>query len=325
MSLPLLGKVFLLMEIQLESFYHLNYTTVSLLFLSPVAGFIISTLANHTIHERFGQRGIALIGGSCHIVAYAIASIHPPFPALVVVYMLVGLGSGTKQAAWNSYVGGMQNPNELLGLLHGFYGAGATIMPSVASSLFTKRNWQWYMIYYPLLGLAALDMAFSLCTFANQGGRSYREKNEIRPREHPQQPVPSPEQRRNVFSRCFISIKRGQTALCLRQKVVFLGSAFLLSYVGSEVAIGGWMVTFLTKTRHGTAFASGIATSGFWAGLTVGRFVLGFATARLFKSVKLAVSCYLGLSIVMQLLFWLIPSFVASAVSAAFLGKFDQY
>lgn len=324
MFLPLLGKVLLLMEMQLESFYHLNYTTVSLLFISPVAGFITSTLANHSVHERFGQRGIALIGGSCHIVAYAIASIHPPFPALVIVYNLVGLGSGTKQAAWNSYVGGMQNPNELLGLLHGFYGAGATIMPSVASSLFTKRGWQWYMIYYPLLGLAALDMAFSLCTFANQGGRSYREKNEIRPREHPQQPVPSPEQRRNVFSRCFISIKRSQTALCLRQKVVFLGSAFLLSYVGSEVAIGGWMVTFLTKTRHGTTFASGIATSGFWAGLTVGRFVLGFATARLFKSVKLAVSCYLGLSIVMQLLFWLIPNFIASAISAAFLGKLDR-
>lgn len=290
------------------------------MFLSPVAGFIISTLANHTIHTRLGQRGIVLIGGTCHVVAYTAASLRPPFPALVVVYILVGLGSGTKQAAWNSYVGGMQNPNELLGLLHGFYGAGATITPSVASVLFTKHGWQWFQIYYPLVGMAAVDVLFSLSAFATQSGRTYRESNCAEPQERSEPGSPPPDHRRNESPDRLAKFRHSQTFLCLRTKVVLLSSAYLLSYVGSEVALGGWMVTFLIKVRHGTAFASGLASSGFWAGITAGRFVLGFVTMRLFRSERLAVSCYLILAMVMQLLFWLIPSFIASAVSAALLG-----
>ncbi|KAL1641682.1 hypothetical protein SLS58_005960 [Diplodia intermedia] len=298
----------------LELFYRLNHTTVSLLFLSPVAGYIIATLANHTMHVRVGQRGIALIGGSCHVLAYAIASTHPPFPALVLVYTLVGLGSGTKQAAWNSWVGGLRNPNELLGILHGFYGAGATAMPVVASVLFGKRAWPWYAIYYPFVAIAAADMVFSASVFATHDGRAYREKNGIRHGE---------EEEHHARTRgCLASVRRSQTAVCLREKVVLLGSAFLITYTGSEVALGGWMVTFLMEIRHGTAFASGLAVSGFWGGLTVGRFVLGFVTARFLNSMKLTVAFYLVCAMASQLLFWLIPSFIASAVSAAFLGFF---
>ncbi|OMP82718.1 Bypass of stop codon protein 6, partial [Diplodia seriata] len=298
--------------------YGLNHTTVSLLFLSPVAGYIIATLFNHTMHVRVGQRGIALIGGSCHVLAYAIASTHPPFPALVLVYTLVGLGSGTKQAAWNSWVGGLRNPNELLGILHGFYGAGATAMPVVASVLFGKRGWPWYAIYYPFVAIAFADMVFSATVFATHDGRAYREKNGIRHGEEEEE-----EHARRARTRgCLASVRRSQTAVCLREKVVLLGSAFLITYTGSEVALGGWMVTFLMEVRHGTAFASGLAVSGFWGGLTVGRFVLGFVTARFLDSMKLTVAFYLVCAMAMQLLFWLIPSFVASAVSAAFLGFF---
>lgn len=256
------------------------------------------------------------------MIAYAIASTHPPFPTLVLVYTLVGLGSGTKQGAWNSWVGGLQNPNELLGLLHGFYGAGATIMPIVASVLLSKRNWQWFEIYYPFVAVAATDMAFSSSVFATHDGTAYREKNGIQPEEEHTQ--------HRSMRGLFASIRRSQTVACLKEKVVLLSSAFLITYTGSEVALGGWMVTFLMEIRQGTAFASGLAVSGFWGGLTLGRFVLGFVTAKLlnrkgfFGSLKFIVSFYLVCAMVMQLLFWLIPSFVASAISAAFLGKSCQ-
>ena len=76
----------------------------------------------------------------------------------------------------------------------------------------------------------------------------------------------------------------------------------------------------MTKVRSASAFSSGITSTGFWAGMTVGRIGLSFLTARLgeFRSVLL----YLALSLALELLFWLIPSFVVSAIAVAFLGLF---
>lgn len=71
-------------------------------------------------------------------------------------------------------------------------------------------------------------------------------------------------------------------------RVSWLCAVFLLAYVGVEVALGGWIVTFMIQVRDGHAFASGMTATGFWLGLTVGRAVLGFVTPRL--GVKLGIS-----------------------------------
>jgi len=79
-------------------------------------------------------------------------------------------------------------------------------------------------------------------------------------------------------------------------------------------------VTNRMKVKHASSFQSGVSSTGFWAGMTVGRALLSFLTARLgeYKSLFL----YLGLSAVVELVFWLAPSFVVSAVAVAFLGVF---
>lgn len=71
-------------------------------------------------------------------------------------------------------------------------------------------------------------------------------------------------------------------------RVTWLCSLFLLGYVGVEVALGGWIVTFMIRVRNGGAFASGMTATGFWLGITVGRILLGFVTPRVGE--KLAIS-----------------------------------
>lgn len=73
-------------------------------------------------------------------------------------------------------------------------------------------------------------------------------------------------------------------------------------------------------TRNAEPFLAGLTVTFFWLGLTVGRISLGFVTGRIGE--KLAITIYLSLSIALQLLYWLIPNFVASAVCATFLGFF---
>lgn len=76
----------------------------------------------------------------------------------------------------------------------------------------------------------------------------------------------------------------------------------------------------MLKVRNASAYASGASVSGFWAGQALGRAVLGFVTERYGE--RVCITIYLGLCIGLQLLFWLVPKFIVSAVAVAFLGFF---
>ncbi len=131
---------------------------VSLVFLSPLGGYVGAALLNNWIHVRFGQRGVAFLGPFCHLAAYIGIALHPPYPVLVVIFIIAGFGNGIEDAAWNAWAGNMANANEVLGFLHGFYGLGAVLSPLAATTLMTKRGWMWYQFYYIMVSHnAALD------------------------------------------------------------------------------------------------------------------------------------------------------------------------
>lgn len=72
--------------------------------------------------------------------------------------------------------------------------------------------------------------------------------------------------------------------------------------------------------RHAEPFLSGLAVTFFWLGLSCGRILLGFITGRIGE--KLAIVAYLSLSVALEVLYWLVPNFAASAVFVTFLGFF---
>ena len=76
-------------------------------------------------------------------------------------------------------------------------------------------------------------------------------------------------------------------------RVTWLCAIFLLGYVGVEVSLGGWIVEFMIQVRKGEPFASGMAATGFWLGITVGRLVLGFVTPKIGENRAIIVSVFL--------------------------------
>jgi fucose permease len=84
----------------LETYYNVNYTIISLIFLSPNLGYFTAAITNNMLHVRFGQRGIAALMSLSHVFAYLVISLHPPFPVLVVVFVLAGFGNGIGDGAW---------------------------------------------------------------------------------------------------------------------------------------------------------------------------------------------------------------------------------
>lgn len=134
----------------LEEYYNLTYTTVSLMFLSPALGYSMAAALNNTIHVKFGQRGIAIIAGTCHLIAFLVLALHPPWPVIVVILVVGGLGNGLVDAAWCAWTGNMVGANKVQGSLQAFYSLGATVAPLAVTSMISS-GLSWYVWYYVMV------------------------------------------------------------------------------------------------------------------------------------------------------------------------------
>jgi len=133
---------------QIEDYYKISYTVISLAFLMPFPGYIISAVCTHKIHERFGQRGIAILGTMTHLITWIVIALHPPFPVVILMFAFQGFGHGIIDSAWNAWLADMANAHEIMGFLHGFFGLGGVLAPLIATTLVTKAGWQWYNYYW---------------------------------------------------------------------------------------------------------------------------------------------------------------------------------
>ena len=266
----------------------MTYTVVALIFFSPLFGFLLAAFFNSRLHRKYGQRGIALTCSTFRLTAYVIIALHPPFPVIVCVYTLLGFGHGLANAAWNAWIGAFANANEVLGVLHGFYGLGATASPLIVSSMVAKANLPWYTFYYLLVrymydirpsihfvllgyltlsklkqaGVATIELISTTTSF-------WKATGEVFVQVHLSSPTRSGNGLREALTK---SPSSRLTWLCM---------TLLFLYVGVEVALGGWLITFMINIRRGSAFASSMTATGFWMGLTIGRVALGFVTPRI--------------------------------------------
>ncbi len=89
------------------------------------------------------------------------------------------------------------------------------------------------------IGAAAVELATSLASFWRETGQKFRSTTATDN-----------------------SQNKGATREALKQRVTWVSAIFLLIYVGIEVALGGWIVTYLIRVRNGDPFAAGMSATG---------------------------------------------------------------
>ncbi|KAK9364504.1 major facilitator superfamily domain-containing protein [Lipomyces kononenkoae] len=285
--------------LHIESHYQVTYTVISLCFLAPAAGYMVSSLLNSEMHVRLGRWATTLVGLLLMCVAYSLICWAPPLPILVVSYGLVGLGIGTLDAAWNAFVADLKNVNEIMGLMQGMYGVGATISPLISTAMVTS-GLLWSHYYFILLGFAICITCLNAYAFWGETATKYLKDHAPGVNEDGE--------------------SRSRLSEALKNRYTILLAFVLFFYMGAEAGLGSWIVTFMVTERHGDPAKMGAVASGFWVGLTAGRMGLGFVTGRIGENTMATV--YLILSIVFELVFWLAPSILASAIGVAFIGLF---
>jgi fucose permease len=157
----------------------------------------------------------------------------------------------------------LANNTAILGAFQGSYGIGGITGPLIATAM-VSRGYLWSRFYLIELGIAVINLVFAAWAFWNYEneveGESIpsTERGTASTEQHSSQAVPSSKSKWRSF--------RSLTS----DKTTILGSLFIFAYQGAEVAISGWIISFLVQFRHGDPSKVGFVTSGFWAGITLG-------------------------------------------------------
>jgi fucose permease len=170
----------------------------------------------------------------------------------------MGLSMATELALNNVFCANLHPPSTVLGVVHGTYGVGGIIAPIIGTTM-VSHGILWSRFYAITLALRLCCIVFIACTF-------WGYKEEI-PETIPialerlasQQPAASTPEK---------GIKTKNLREALKSRVTIFGALFIFAYQGAEVAISGWVISFLINYRNGDPAKVGYVTAGFWVCLS---------------------------------------------------------
>ncbi|KAI9741443.1 MAG: hypothetical protein M1818_004249 [Claussenomyces sp. TS43310] len=300
----------------MEKHYSIGYAKVSLIFITNAIGFISAAFIVDAIRMRLGRARTLMISNAIMAVGYLPIVCTTPFPVVVCCFFLLGLGFAISLALGNVFAANLQRGTTMLGAMHGSYGLGGTIAPLAATAMVTTGGLIWNLYYLIPMSLAIFNIAFAGWSFWDYEKESTPalltnvERVASRTQDAgPSEAPPSLSQPKNQFS---------GMARAFKNKIVILGALFIFAYQGAEVSISGWVISFLIQTRKGDPSSVGYVTSGFWGGITVGRFVLSAPAHKIGE--QWSVYALVVGAIAFQLLVWFVPNVIGDAVAVSLVG-----
>lgn len=323
----------------IEAHYSISYSIVSLIWMSNAVGFITVALLSHKIQPWLGREKSIPFGCVCSIIMYALVSSGGPFPLVVVGFFFGGMGIAIVLSQLNIFLSKMDKNSKYLSFFHGSYGIGATISPLLATTMI-EHNIKWNYVYLILLGLMLISMIILIWAFqgADDDLRQW-DNDEVTERlldseiNESVTGLQTPAETEaglclqelgvRVTSITENSPPKDPNAttdlkLALKNTITWNISLFTLFYQGCEVALGGWIVTYLIDYRL-TNTSFGYVLSGFWGGLTLGRL---FLTRPLHKyvGIRRSVNLLVTSTILMLVLTWVVSSAILLSVFVSIAG-----
>ncbi|QRW18946.1 major facilitator superfamily transporter [Rhizoctonia solani] len=186
----------------IQAHYGVNFTIVSMLFVSNCVGFISAAVINIHLTDQLGF-------GKVILLAYAVN----------------GFGIALQDAQANGFVAELpNNASAKMGLLHAVYGAGAFIAPLVATQFAQLQRWSFH--YLTSLGVSLANAIVLLVVFKLR-------------RQHDIMGLPDPNTAHAHTEVAQASGSSNKYKQIFSSRAVQLMAFFVWVYVGVEVTIGG--------------------------------------------------------------------------------------
>lgn len=294
----------------MEDHYNIGYAVVSLIFVANAAGFILAAPTSNAIASALGRAKTLMLSEAIMLAGYVIIVCTPPYPAVVIAYLLLGFGMALNLALNNVFCANLANSTVILGAAHGAYGVGGTIAPILATAM-VSNGILWSRFFLITLGLRIacfFSAAWAFWDYEKEGINGFT--NSLQ-ETHSQQ----------LTSTATAASEPSKLKLILRalkNRTTLIGALFIFSYQGAEVSESGWFISYLIDYRDGDPARVGYVTAGFWAGITLGRFTLTHFASRVGEK-RFVAALTIGAA-VFQLLAWFIPNVIGGAVAVSVLG-----
>jgi fucose permease len=303
--------------------YAVDKATIGIMFFTSSAGFVVAGLTAGALIQRFGFRIALAVGGGGLVLAGLYTATHPPFAAFAALQVLVGYATGVLESVLNAYLAALPNATTLLNRLHAFFGVGALLGPPLATWIVDRTSWTVVLL---VVGLAYVPVvAGFLVAFPRPRPQPSPGANPVaKPVAHPDvDPNPNPDAAAPGSAAGAAPVPdRGLLRPVLRQRGVLLGAALLAVYVGLELGVGNWGFSYLVQARDQSETLAGYSVSGYWLGLTLGRFLISPVATRLgVTAAGLMFACLAGVMAAAALA-WLLPAVVAVSAAFVLLGFF---
>jgi fucose permease len=296
------GGVLLLAQM---SDYGVDRTTIGTTFFTVSAGYVLGGFAAGWLVHRLGIRVALTAGSGLFVLAGLYLAIRPPFAAFVLVQLVIGLGLGVLESALNAFLAGLPGATTRLNRLHAFFGVGALIGPVLASRIVAVASWRavWLVMALACVPLTAgFLVAYRGIAPGEWAGAA----------DAGAAPVSAPSD----------VAERGLLRAALAEPGVLLGAAMLAVYCGLEVGVGNWGFSYLVQGRSMSAALAGYAVSGYWLGLTVGRFLISPVAVKAgVTTAGMVYGCLAGIAAATAVA-WLSPAATVTCAALVLLGFF---
>jgi fucose permease len=290
--------------------YGVDRAVIGITFITGSAGFVLGSLHSGPLIHRLGMRIALLTGCATFILAALYLATRPPLVALLAVQLVTGYAAGILESILSAYIAAQPDATTLLNRLHAFFGVGALAGPVLATWIVGRTAWT---VVYLVLAVACVPLAvgFALACPRQLGAAGAATPAPAAPRE-PDAPAVR---------------QGGLLGIALRDRGVLVGAVMLAVYVGVELSVGNWAFSYLVQGRGLAQSLAGYAVSGYWLGLTAGRFLISPVATRLGATTSgLMYACLSGIAAATTLLclapLGLAPSGIAAGATLALLGFF---
>ncbi len=286
--------------------YTIGTEYIAFIYGAAFLGWLFAAVTNSHMARYLGLGSILTLGAAIQVVAHALRSWTPPFPLFVVTFFMQAAGMAYNESHANAFVASLPNSHRPLGFIHAMYALGTLVSPFVATGIASAAPTRWALFYLYLVGLGIINVLAAALTFRD----SLRKHTSSASQDGQQAPAPSRRKQANL-----------DLITALKSPPVYLLSMFYFFMLGTAITASGWVVEYLIEARNGKLPEVGYVPAALADGTFLGRLLLVEPTYR-FGERRMTLG-YIVLMLALELVFWLVPNLISSAVTLCLLGFFS--
>ncbi|GAA6062525.1 hypothetical protein JCM10212_001575 [Sporobolomyces blumeae] len=294
----------------MQEHYRVSYDEISLVFLSNVAGYFISSISASFLTHHIGVNNTLLVASGAMSTGCLALTFAPPFAVFILALAFLGFGAGIYDAAITTVISHAES-QALMSCMYAFFGIGAMFSPIIIGS-FVDKGIPWSRYYF-----APLALSLGLAILGFFAFRGYVEPAD----EHHDVPATmggDAVEGEVIHGRAVMSAQE-RMKRALRIRAVWVGFFLIIFAFASSDTLSAWIVSFMVAKRDSPEAASRYMLSGLWGGIAAGRIVLAIVLGNRLGERSFAV-VLLGVACVFLAIIWAVHQYIVNAIAMVLVG-----